>query len=90
MLNLESAEQAVGKQYGHEIGQVVMDYNLQGQTGAPFYLLLPLGDDVSDLQDNLEFYVELYMLVQDSEELQKEILGELEELRTQLLPHPNR
>lgn len=67
-----------------------MDYNLQGQTGAPFYLLLPLGDDVSDLQDNLEFYVELYMLVQDSEELQKEILGELEELRTQLLPHPNR
>lgn len=87
---MESAEQAVGKKYGHEIGKVVMDYNLQGQTGAPFYLLLPLGDDVSDLQDNLEFYVELYMLVQDSEELQKEILGELEELRTQLLPHPNR
>lgn len=44
-----------------------------------------LRGDVSDLLDNLALPLELSMLVQDSEELQKEIGWELEELRAQPL-----
>lgn len=49
-----------------------MGYNLQAQSGAHFCLSLP-SVRCTDLQDNLAFLLELYMLAQDSEQLQGEI-----------------